>query len=85
MTDDALRASIALYNANRRLLAGLHARRADLPAVPLWQAANAALLMPPEDFQRQAPAEFARILPEPRRAAPRPWCSPARLWTTPRC
>ncbi len=54
ISDDALRASIALYNANRRLLADLHSRRDALLAVDLWQATNAAMLLPPEEFQRMA-------------------------------
>jgi bzd-type benzoyl-CoA reductase N subunit len=54
VTDEALRASIAAYNANRRLLADLHARRGSLSAVDLWQATNAAMLLPPEEFQRLA-------------------------------
>jgi bzd-type benzoyl-CoA reductase N subunit len=56
ITDEALRASILTYNANRRLLAELHARRSALSAVELWQATNAAMLLPPEDFQRLAEA-----------------------------
>ena len=49
ISDEALRASIALYNRNRRLLAELVARRDGLSAVARWHAVNAAMLIPPED------------------------------------
>jgi bzd-type benzoyl-CoA reductase N subunit len=56
VTDEGLRTSIALYNVNRRLLAEMHARRNVISAVRLWQAINAAMLLPPEEFQRLAQA-----------------------------
>lgn len=64
ITDDGLRNSIALYNASRRLLAELYAHRDTLSAVTLWQVANAAMLMPPEDFQHLVTAITVNPLPD---------------------
>jgi bzd-type benzoyl-CoA reductase N subunit len=49
ITDDALRASIHLYNQNRQLLSQLYAVRERLSSVAVWQAVTAAMLMPKEE------------------------------------
>jgi bzd-type benzoyl-CoA reductase N subunit len=49
ITDEALRASIRLYNQNRELLSQLYAVRERLPSVAVWQAVTAAMLMPKEE------------------------------------
>lgn len=49
ITDDALRASIRLYNQNRELLSQLYAVRERLSSVAVWQAVTAAMLMPKEE------------------------------------
>jgi len=49
VTDEALRASIRLYNQNRELLRQLYAVRERLSSVAVWQAVTAAMLMPKEE------------------------------------
>jgi bcr-type benzoyl-CoA reductase subunit C len=49
VTEDALRASIALYNQQRRLLASLYERRAAFTAEEVWTLTLAAMLMPVEE------------------------------------
>jgi benzoyl-CoA reductase/2-hydroxyglutaryl-CoA dehydratase subunit BcrC/BadD/HgdB len=51
VTDDALRASIRLYNARRRTLADFYARRAEFTAVQWFNVMNTALTTPPEEFR----------------------------------
>ena len=58
ITDDALRASISLYNQNRDLLRQLYAVRERLSSVAVWQAVTAATLMPKEEHN----ALLARVV-----------------------
>ena len=51
VTDDALRASILLYNARRRALADFHARRAEFTTVQWFNVMNTALTSPPEEIR----------------------------------
>jgi benzoyl-CoA reductase subunit C len=53
VTDDALRASIRLYNTRRRALSDFYARRAEFTAVEWFNAMNSALTTPPEEFRIQ--------------------------------
>ena len=55
VTDDALRASIRVYNARRRALADFYARRAEFSAVEWFNVMNNALTNPPEEFRIQNP------------------------------
>jgi benzoyl-CoA reductase/2-hydroxyglutaryl-CoA dehydratase subunit BcrC/BadD/HgdB len=50
LTDDALRASIRLYNARRRALADFYARRVEFTAVEWFNVMNTALTTPPEEI-----------------------------------
>jgi benzoyl-CoA reductase subunit C len=58
ITDEALRASISLYNQNRDLLRQLYAVRERLSSVAVWQAVTAATLMPKEEHN----ALLARVV-----------------------
>jgi benzoyl-CoA reductase subunit C len=49
ITDEALWASIRLYDQNRELLSQLYAVRERLSSVAVWQAVTAAMLMPKEE------------------------------------
>ena len=49
VTAETLRTSIAAYNLQRRLLARLHARAAQLPAQQVWSLMMAGMLMPVDD------------------------------------
>lgn len=53
VTDDALRASIRVYNARRRALADFYAHRAEFSAVEWFNVMNRALTTPPEEFSAQ--------------------------------
>jgi benzoyl-CoA reductase subunit C len=50
VNQEALRASIALYNEQRRLLAALYDHRGALPVDQLWSLTLAAMLMPPVEY-----------------------------------
>lgn len=50
INEDALSASITLYNRNRRFLAAALAQDSHISAVERWNLAKAAMLMPPEEF-----------------------------------
>lgn len=56
ITDDALRASIRLYNERRRALAHFNAQRESFTVVEWFNVMNAALLMAPEEFSAPAPS-----------------------------
>jgi len=62
VTDDALRASIRLYNRRRRALADFYARRAEFTAVEWFNMMNNALTAPPEEIK----------IPKPRSQVPNP-------------
>ena len=49
VTEDALRASIRLYNEQRRLLTALYEQRGRFPAQQLWSLTLAGMLMPVEE------------------------------------
>jgi bzd-type benzoyl-CoA reductase N subunit len=49
VTEEALRASIALYNEQRRLLAALYEHRRYMPVDQLWSLTLAGMLMPVEE------------------------------------
>lgn len=66
VSDESLRASISLYNANRRLLAGLNAGHAMAPAAARWAVTNAAQFMPPDEFARLGPDAGAALRDDPR-------------------
>jgi bcr-type benzoyl-CoA reductase subunit C len=51
VTDDALRASIHLYNVRRRALADFYARRAEFTAAEWFSTMNSALTSPPEKLE----------------------------------
>lgn len=53
IADDALRASIRVYNARRRALAAFYAQREAHTAVEWFNVMNAALVTPPEEFEIQ--------------------------------
>ena len=61
VTDDALRASIRLYNTRRRTLADFYARRAEFTAVQWFNVMNTALTTPPEEFVTLAPHASAGV------------------------
>lgn len=50
ITDDALRASIRVYNARRRALAAFYAQREAFTAVEWFKVMSMVLVMPPEEF-----------------------------------
>lgn len=56
VTDDALRASIHVFNARRRALADFYAQRAEFSAVEWFNVMNRALTTPPEEFSGQPSA-----------------------------
>jgi bzd-type benzoyl-CoA reductase N subunit len=72
VSDESLRASIALYNANRRLLADVNTRHPLAPAAARWAITNAAQFMPPEDFAAVAPHAIAALRDDPRLSASTP-------------
>lgn len=49
VSDDALRASIRLYNEQRQLLAALYEERQMLPVEQFWALILASMVMPPEE------------------------------------
>jgi bcr-type benzoyl-CoA reductase subunit C len=51
VTEDALRASIAVYNEQRRLLSMLHEHRGGFPVEQLWSLTVAGMLMPVEEHR----------------------------------
>ncbi len=55
ITEEALRASIRVYNAHRRALADFYARRDAYTAVEWYEVMRAALAAPPETFAIPAP------------------------------
>lgn len=68
ITADALRSSIALYNENRRLIAGLYALRADrpwqVPSSELYLVVRAGMVLPVEDHNQLLKAYHAAAVEE---------------------
>lgn len=68
ITPAALRASIALYNENRRLIAGLYALRADrpwqVPSSELYLVVRAGMVLPVEDHNQLLKDYHAAALEE---------------------
>ena len=73
VSDDALRASLALYNRLRRAVREIDRLRDRLPAAAAWAALSAAWRMPPEAYLTAADALAAEL----RAASPRPPQAPA--------
>ncbi len=65
ISDQALLASIELYNQKRRLLARLHSLRDRLTATELFAATGAGFVMPPQDYNRLL-GELVELLAEER-------------------
>ena len=80
ITDEALRASIRLYNQNRELLRQLYAVRERLSSVAVWQAVTAAMLMPKEEHNALLSQAIGAMAGEV--AIPAGSASPARLILT---
>ncbi len=70
ITDDALRASIAVYNENRKVLGELYAYRAEkpwqVPTSELYLVQRAGLVLPPEEHTRLAREYLAAARAEER-------------------
>ncbi len=81
ITDDALRASIAVYNENRKVLGELYAYRAEkpwqVPTSELYLVQRAGLVLPPEEHTRLAREYLAAA-----RAVERPIRDNARVVLT---
>ncbi len=75
LSDDALAASIALYNRLRRAMRALDGLRDRLSAAEAWGALGAAWKMPPETYVRMAEALVEAL----REAEPRSTASPPLL------
>ncbi len=73
ITDDELRASIALHNETRRLLTALHGQRAHLTTAQFYAIVEAAMVMPKEAFNPLAAQLVERLpaAPEPQGDGPR--------------
>jgi benzoyl-CoA reductase/2-hydroxyglutaryl-CoA dehydratase subunit BcrC/BadD/HgdB len=80
ITDEALRASIRLYNQNRELLRQLYAVRERLSSVAVWQAVTAAMLMPKEEHNALLSQAIGAMAGDA--ALPAGSASPARLILT---
>jgi len=80
ITDEALHASIRLYNQNRDLLRQLYAVRERLSSVAVWQTVTAAMLMPKEEHNALLSQAIGAMAGDA--AIPAGSASPARLILT---